>query len=91
MKIYNYSGRSRKRTPSGREKGVRNWSWLLTSDDGSRKAATRVVRDRWPLTGACPANNKHWKCKIKFHRINFFFFFWFYCCMQCLDNAITAL
>ena len=24
----------------------------------------RSVRDSWPLTGACQANNKHWKiCK----------------------------
>ena len=27
------------------------------------KAVTRGVRDRWPLTGACPANNKHWECR----------------------------
>ena len=26
----NYSGSSHKRTPSGHEKGVRNWSWQLT-------------------------------------------------------------
>ena len=29
-KIYVYSGSSRGRTTSGREKGVRYWSWLLT-------------------------------------------------------------
>ena len=27
------------------------------------QAAFRGVRDRWPLTGACPANNKQWECK----------------------------
>ena len=54
-----YSRSSRKRTPSGRDKNVRNWSlreWFS-------KAATRGVGDRWPLTGACPANNKYWYTK----------------------------
>ena len=64
MKISNYSGSSRKRTPLGREKGVRNRSWPLT-----RTVLVNVVRDRWSLTGAFPADNKHWECKIKFHRI----------------------
>lgn len=27
------------------------------------QAATRGVRDRWPLMGACLAHNKHWECR----------------------------
>ena len=26
---------------------------------GRLREATRSVRDSWPLTGACPTNNKH--------------------------------
>ena len=25
------------------------------------------MKDRWPLTGACPANNKHWEYKKLLH------------------------
>ena len=32
------------------------------------QAATRGVGDRWPLTGACPANHKYWYTK-KYHGI----------------------
>lgn len=38
------------------------------------QAATRVVKDRWPLMGAFPANNKHWNAKT-FHCIKYFFGF----------------
>ena len=58
-----YSRSSRKRTPSVRDKNVRNWSW---HENGSRKRPLEEylrVGDRWPLTGACPANNKYWYTK----------------------------
>ena len=33
-------------------------------------ATTRGVRDSWPLAGARPANNRHWKCKKKKKKTN---------------------
>ena len=31
------------------------------------------VRDRWPLMGTCPGNNKHWGCKINTTVLNYVF------------------
>lgn len=56
-----YSLSSRKRTPSVREKSVRNWSWPLT-----RMVLVGGHQMKWPITGACQANNKYWKYTKKF-------------------------
>ena len=39
------------------------------------ETASRGVRDRWLLTGASPANNKHWECKTIPPHLNDFLFF----------------
>ena len=46
------------------------------------------VMDRWPLAGACPANNKHWECKNTTLLNVFIFccFMTFFCVMQCGDD-----
>ena len=57
-----YSGSSRKRTPSGREKGVLNWIWLLTRMNLICSVVIQVefsqckrgVKVRWLLTEASP-------------------------------------
>ena len=47
--------------PRDEIKIVRTWSWPLTRM--VLVTATRGLGDRWPLTGACPANNKYWYTK----------------------------
>ena len=61
---------SRKRTPSGSRKSVRNWSWSLTgmilvSDKSS-------ISDWWPLTRACTTRTKqyHGNAKIPLYAMN---------------------
>ena len=76
---------SRKRTPSGLE-GVRNWSWPLTRMVLVSSHERLGVRDRWPLTGACPASNKHWECK-KYHGVKWFFVLLLMQCRDICDNC----
>ena len=68
--------------PQDAKNSAQNWNWLLTRM--VLIVATRGVGDRWPLTGACPANKKYSTgLEIQKNNSVLINIFLYYCALYC--------